>query len=261
MIKVFDSRGNFIFKPQLCSDTDNFPWDNPKFVFEKKIDGVRCLLVSGSSAAAGAEAYSRSCNKISGSRVPKIWLPENTLVDSELASGTIYAFDLPMLLGEDLTDLELDSRYDLLTTLVKGLDNPKIQMAPRIKSSYDEAQRLILEGAEGVVAKRRNGPYRPSQRHLDWVRYKAVIDLDVIVTGLTPSSTAGYSNLAFSAYAGGVLKEIGHVKYSQPVSENQKLLGKVIQVRCNKIFESGRVRHPRVIRLRPDKLPEECIIY
>ena len=42
-------------------------------------------------------------------------------------------------------------------------------------------------------------------------------------------------------------------------SNTNKIIGKVVEVKANGIMrDSGRLRHPRYLRFRPDKAPEEC---
>ena len=40
---------------------------------------------------------------------------------------------------------------------------------------------------------------------------------------------------------------------------NETYVGKVIEVKCNEIFkDTGKLRHPRFLRFRDDKDPDEC---
>jgi ATP-dependent DNA ligase len=37
------------------------------------------------------------------------------------------------------------------------------------------------------------------------------------------------------------------------------VIGKVLEVKANELFkDTGKMRHPRFLRMRPDKNPEDC---
>ena len=241
----------------LAMTPKTYPWGDPNYWAEVKIDGIRAIIYSGISGET-SPAYTRTGNLINSHRHPKIELPYGTILDSELLNNKFYCFDVIRLLDEDTTKYPLSTRRELLVTLVEGLNNPGLLVTEILDSSREAAQAVVDAGGEGVVLKRHNSPYRAGQRHPDWLKFKAEVEMDCVVMGLTSSTIKGYSNLSLGVYKEGKLVQIGTVKHSKSITENTKLVGKVAVVRGNKIFSTGHIRHPRITRFREDKLPEDC---
>jgi bifunctional non-homologous end joining protein LigD len=98
---------------------------------------------------------------------------------------SIVLFDLLHLNGHSLLDATYDQRRRLLEQL--ALDGPSFSLTP---SLTDEAGADVLAVAvrlqmEGVVAKRRNSPYRPGKRSTDWIKVKDQRTQEVIIGGWT----------------------------------------------------------------------------
>lgn len=263
-MKIYDANNTFIFKPMLARaprTAQEFPFDKENYWAELKYDGVRALLVGPNSDQdkwGKLKAYHRSNTIIGTNQFKPFDMMPRTIIDGELIESIVYAFDLPLLLGEDLTNFPLKERRNLLETVVSGLNKPNVKLSLILPSSREAAERVVAEGHEGVVLKEVNSPYRPGERSYDWIKAKSGVEIDAIIMGLTPSTVPGHSNLRFGLFIDGVLTETGTVKYSNSVEVNAQLIGKVAVIRGQKIFESGHVRHPRIVRFRDDKTPKEC---
>ncbi|MEM9188910.1 MAG: DNA ligase D [Myxococcota bacterium] len=105
---------------------------------------------------------------------------------ASLAVPVVFlVFDLLALGDYDLRELPLEARKALLEKLVpqKG----PVQLLDHI---VEHGQRLYdfcrAQGLEGVVGKRREGPYREGPtRYPDWVKFKCERDDDFVVVGYT----------------------------------------------------------------------------
>lgn len=127
------SRAGFV-EPMLCASVKELP-EGPDWEYELKLDGYRAL---GLKNDGHTRLYSRNGKDFSG-RFPNVTralkaLPDETLIDGELVSvdesgrpsfsslqnsdraPVFYAFDMPMLAGEDLTRRPLDDRRKALRT-------------------------------------------------------------------------------------------------------------------------------------------------
>ena len=87
----------------------------------------------------------------------------------------LFAFDLLYVNGEDWTDRPYSDRRKLLGSLIA--DNPVIELG-HADETDDPAefarifQSAIDRGAEGVVAKRPDGPYKAGARDFNWIKLK-----------------------------------------------------------------------------------------
>ncbi len=87
----------------------------------------------------------------------------------------LFAFDLLYTNGEDWTNRSYDERRKQLGTLIA--DNPVIELghADETDDPVELArifQAAIDKGAEGVVAKRPDGPYKAGARDFNWIKLK-----------------------------------------------------------------------------------------
>jgi bifunctional non-homologous end joining protein LigD len=83
----------------------------------------------------------------------------------------LYAFDLLEIGGEDLRRYEWHVRRATLRSLIKRA-RPGIRLSEHLDSDGGLAFRhACFMGLEGIVAKRRDRPYR-SGRSADWIKVK-----------------------------------------------------------------------------------------
>jgi bifunctional non-homologous end joining protein LigD len=192
----------------------------PGWAFEFKWDGVRVLVwVDGGRA----RALSRNGHDITGSfpelrRLGEAIGSDQVLLDGELvvldpdgtprfsrlqhrlqvgsAAGvaraaerdpaSVILFDLLHLNGRALLAAGYDERRGLLEGL--GLSGPDWGVTPSFteETGADVLSIATAVGMEGVVAKRRDSPYRAGKRSKEWVKTKAQRTQEVVVGGWTP---------------------------------------------------------------------------
>jgi bifunctional non-homologous end joining protein LigD len=160
----------------------------PGWAFELKYDGFRALV----STENGLEVRSRRSWQMT-ERVPELGsLPTGLVLDGELVAFnqtgapdwpllcgrmlhgnpsvavTFIAFDVLRVDGHDLTRSRWDQRRAVLEEL--GVET----RCSRLADVFDDGQVLFNavceHGLEGIVAKRRDGLYRPA--HRGWVKVK-----------------------------------------------------------------------------------------
>src|SRR5204863_4099300 len=114
------------------------------------------------------------------------------------------AFDLLSVDGDDIAKLPLIERKERLRDII-GNGGDVIKYTQH----YDEAGAQVLRqacelGAEGIVSKRRDAPYRPGARHSDWQKSKCSKRQEFVVGGFTdPSgSRVGVGSLVIGYYRG-----------------------------------------------------------
>lgn len=99
---------------------------------------------------------------------------------------TYLVFDVLRRDGLDLTALPLDARGAVLDDLALPAH---VQVSPRYDDGDDLWRVTAAHGLEGVVAKRRDSPYRPGRRSPDWVKAAHRRTRTALVGGWRPEST------------------------------------------------------------------------
>ena len=97
---------------------------------------------------------------------------------------TYFVFDLLHLNGHNLRDLPLRERKSLLEELLKqsGLD---LRLSDHVESGAETVFQKACElGAEGIIAKRADAPYR-SGRSSSWIKLKCIYEQEFVVGGFS----------------------------------------------------------------------------
>jgi ATP-dependent DNA ligase len=133
--------------------------------------------------------------------------PAKSRIDmlAEQTPTRFIAFDLLAVDDDSLLELPQRERRDRLEALVEA----PVDLTP---ASEDPAEaQPWLQGAEGVIAKRQDAPYRPGER-VGMVKIKRVRTIDAVVRGWRPGKEEGtLGSLSLALYdADGNLREVGH---------------------------------------------------
>jgi bifunctional non-homologous end joining protein LigD len=139
---------------------------------------------------------------------------QNALKEGKTQGLIYHVFDILHLDGFDLTKVPLIERKDLLGSLLKAGDADRTL---RFSEHFGENGDLMLQhicrlGAEGIVSKRRDSPYRPG-RTTDWTKSKCANRQEFVVVGYVPSTTArrAIGSLVLGYYDKGKLVHAGRV--------------------------------------------------
>jgi DNA ligase-1 len=207
----------------------------------------------------------------------------------------LVAYDLLYADGRVLTDQPLDDRRGVMETLIPENGVLRLSTAKRFREVAALDQEFTdarLRGNEGLMIKSPSSIYKPGRRGRDWLKLKrAIATLDVVVTavevghGKRRSLLSDYTfavrrsetedellniGKAYSGLTDAELTEMtewfkahtlrefahGRVRIVEPRI--------VIEVTFDRIQESKRhksgyaLRFPRILRLRPDKRPDEA---
>jgi bifunctional non-homologous end joining protein LigD len=192
-------------EPMAATLTDR-RFDDPNWVFERKLDGVRCLAFKG--ADDGVRLLSR--NRLSqNARFPEVASAferqpaEDLVVDGEVVAfeGSrtsfsrlarrgrepvavyLYLFDVLHLDGYDTCRLPLRARNALLRRSV-AFGGP-LRFTPHRNTQgralFGDACR---KGWEGLIAKRADSPY-VGKRSRDWLKLKCGNEQELVIGGYT----------------------------------------------------------------------------
>jgi DNA ligase D-like protein (predicted ligase) len=185
----------------LCRE----PFSDPEWIYERKLDGIRCLLVRDGDAVRMLSRNDLDLQR----RYPEIGKAASAqgtsrfAVDGEIvafdgaqtsfaklaARGKqrvpvfLYAFDLLWLDGHDLRDLPLRTRKRLLRGSLSWED-PLRLTAHRNRDGEAMFADACRRGWEGVVAKRGDSAYRDT-RSRDWLKFKCEAGQELVIGGFT----------------------------------------------------------------------------
>ncbi len=199
--------------PMLATLTDK-RFSDPKWIFERKFDGMRCLafrdgdrvrLVSRNRQPLNG-TYPELVEALAAQRASRFVVDGEVvafdgrrtsfarlqgrlgITDPEAARASririfYYLFDLLHLEGKCTTDVPLTWRKRLLHNAVSFSD-PLRNTPHRVKDGLAAYQAACERGDEGVIAKRADSKYEGG-RSRDWLKFKCVRDQEFVVGGYT----------------------------------------------------------------------------
>ena len=267
---------------------------DPDWTFERKLDGIRVLAYKNGSKV---ELWSRNRLPLTANypaaaeAIAK--LPVDTVIlDGEaawawgrLGRADYHVFDILFLDGRDLRELPLTERRKRLKGLkLKGA----LAMVPELDGDTPW-EHACAEGWEGVIAKRRDSPYE-SRRSPHWLKMKCEATQELVIGGFTDPQGArvglgallvGYYDKDDFVFAG----KVGTGLDTKLLNELRARLDKralvkppftkstglpklrvhwvkpeiVVQVAFTEWTPGGKLRHPRLLGLRPDKAAREVV--
>ena len=182
------------------------PFSDPNWIFERKLDGIRCLAIRDDS---GLSLMSRTARRMNDQFPELVSALEREpsrdfVLDGEIVAfqGSVtsfarlqqrardrvpvflYVFDLPRHEGEDLRPLPLRERK---ARLRRALDfKGPIRFNPHRNGEHGEElyREACEKGLEGVIAKRADSPYAGG-RSRDWLKLKCHAEQELVIGGFT----------------------------------------------------------------------------
>jgi ATP-dependent DNA ligase len=261
-------------------------FEGPEWLFERKLDGIRLIAFKN-----GKEVKLFSRNRLP-QEIPHVAeaigrLPvQDVILDGERAwEGDAYhVFDVLWLDGRDMMGLPLVARRAQLAKL------PLRAPLERVAELRDTKpwERACREGWEGVIAKRRDSVYE-HRRSPHWLKMKCEASQELVVGGFTEPQGArvglgallvGYFDQEQLVFAGKVgtgfdtqllldlRTRLGALEVSKtpftiatglPKTAHWVSPEVVVQVGFIEWTVHGKLRHPRLIGIRTDKLAREVV--
>jgi bifunctional non-homologous end joining protein LigD len=199
--------------PMLATLTDR-PFSDPAWVFERKLDGVRCLafrrggrirLLSRNGESMNS-SYPEIADALAEQELDEFVVDGEIVAfdhgrtsferlqhrmhvkDPERARRTgvavfLYAFDLPRAGGYDCTALPLRARKALLRKLI-ATSGPLRLATHRNTDGEDFFAEACRRQWEGLIAKRADSTYQ-GRRSRDWLKFKCVNEQEFVIVGYT----------------------------------------------------------------------------
>ena len=204
---------------------------------------------------------------------------------AEQTPTRFVAFDLLAFGDESLLDVPQSARRERLEAMIAA----PLDLTPCTESP--DAAQPWLQGAEGVIAKRQDAPYKPGER-VGMSKIKRVRTIDAVVMGWRPGKEEGtVGSLILGLHDDdGKLRVVGHTsgfkaaekrelpgqarplrdrraRHGRPLALEQRTRARVdLDLRPELVVEvtfdhtsNDRIRHgTKILRWRDDKPPAEC---
>ncbi|SMC87647.1 non-homologous end-joining DNA ligase [Pedobacter africanus] len=299
-----------IVSPMLCTLTAA-PVESTDYIYEMKWDGYRIVSrveknkVTMSSR--GGLDYTRKYPLIAEALKS---LEHDLIIDGEVVvlneegkpdfdtlqlyngkrSPIRYCvFDLLYLDGNNLMELPLCQRKELLETLVKG--NQIFLFSQSFEDGKALYEKVLEDNLEGIVAKKKDSPYVPGARAYDWLKVPTRKRQEFVIGGWAESDKSrSFKSLLFGAYENGMLQWIGRSGGGYKQAEMPGILKQLQEIEtdespfANKVLDtkgakthwvkpilvanfefatwtkSGRIRKPATfLGFRKDKKPKDVV--
>jgi bifunctional non-homologous end joining protein LigD len=211
------------------------PFSDPNWIFERKLDGIRCLATREGTEVRLVSRTGRAMNNEYPTIVEAL---EREPSDDFIADGEIvafengitsfsklqrrgrehvpvflYVFDLPRHAGDDLRNLPLRERKARLRRALE-FGGP-VRFTPHRNGEHGEElfREACEKGLEGVIAKRADSPYLSGGRSRDWLKLKCHAEQELVIGGYTAphGSRTDFGALLVGYYDGGTLRYAGKV--------------------------------------------------
>jgi bifunctional non-homologous end joining protein LigD len=229
------------FVPPMLATLTADHFSDPKWIFERKLDGVRAVVVRDEQGTALysrtekamtrtypelVEALGRGSALVADGEIVAFDGAQTSfsklqarlgLTDPERARATgvavfLYLFDVMVVEGCDVTRLPQRTRKKLLRRAVRFADPIRLSTH---RNADGEAflEQACARGWEGLIAKREDAVYRPGKRSDAWLKFKCVREQELVVGGWTDpaGSRQGFGALLVGVYDGERLVYAGKV--------------------------------------------------
>ncbi len=210
------------------------PFSDPDWIFERKLDGIRCIAIRDGS---GVSLMSRTAHRMND-QFPEIAEAlerepaEDFIADGEIVAFRdgitsferlqrrhrervpvfLYVFDLPRLGGEDLRPLPLRERKSRLRRALRFEGPIRFNTHRRGEHGEELFREACRKGLEGVIAKRADSPYTGT-RSRDWLKLKCHAEQELVIGGFTAprGSRTEFGALLVGYNQNGALRYAGKV--------------------------------------------------
>ena len=193
---------------------------------------------------------------------------------ADIPKAHLLAFDIQMLGGEDLKPRSWLERRKIIRGIFNDCNLVADTYMHRSHLAYTRAfgaqyisdlwEQIVNQGnGEGLMLK--------STKSNDWTKVKKEATADAFILGATPGKgkyEGQIGALELAVYNGDTIWPIGKCSGMEDLVRLEMtdmalagtLKNKVIEVKFNDVTKNKKLRHPRFIRWRNDKKPDQCLL-
>lgn len=274
---LFESKN---ISPMLLGSVQT-PFDSDEYIFELKLDGVRCLAYLDEKQTILRNKRNKDVSGIYP-ELKNIHLQakKRCIIDGELVvlndDGTpnffalqkrslmtdkfrieieaskskvnFVAYDILYYGDKEITDLPLTKRKEILKNNIQ--ENEVLSVSRVIDDKgielFEMTKKLNLEG---IVAKKKDSKYHIGKRSKDWLKIKNLIDEDLVICGITFDDDNKIKNVLLGEFKNKKLIARGKVYLNISKEIQKKILNFAIKNTLDKpLFEK---RDENVLWIKP----------
>lgn len=226
--------------PMLATLTKHY-FSDPNWIFECKLDGMRCLLQKKGQQVTIYSRNKKKQNECFPELVAALEkLPGNFILDSEVVTfkGKVtsfealqarmhvqnpsaqlikqvpivaFVFDILHLNGYNLCNLPLMARKEILLKSFK-FKKPLSHLEYRVEQGEKFLKQACKDHWEGLIAKRADSKYE-HKRSKNWLKFKCALGQELVIGGYTApqGARANFGALLLGYYKDGEFKYAGKV--------------------------------------------------
>jgi DNA ligase D-like protein (predicted ligase)/DNA ligase D-like protein (predicted 3'-phosphoesterase) len=213
----------------------------------------------------------------------------NIMYLSQESPANYVVFDILEKDGKPLLQLPLTERKRFLKESVR--EGSYVVLSAFVETDGEAYYKAALaKGMEGIMAKKKDSQYEPGARSANWLKIKPILTCDCVIFGYTVGKGArkptfgalilGLFGETKPVYVGKVGTGFNHeglesmLEMFGPLQVKRETLDgvdapeeivwlrpeTVCEVAYQNVTKEGRLRMPRFLGLRKDKLPSECTL-
>jgi predicted DNA-binding WGR domain protein len=230
-----------------------------------KLDGERVMVevCDGTVSVWNRQGRPKTSNVAEAFLAPFRQLTAGRWVfDGELVGRVLHLFDMVDAGGFIGQDTAFTERYATLAVVLTavGIEQAPVTLVPCATTAEQKAALLdtvTSERREGMIFRKADAGYQAGSRSSVMLKHKLLKTADCVVVA---TSTSGKENATVAVFdAAGATVKVGSVS---TIGKGAVNVGDVVEVKFLYVVdpEFPRMFQPRIVRVRHDKAPAECLI-
>lgn len=206
--------------------------------------------------------------------------PEKAIeIQNRVGNAHLFVFDIVRWCGKKFEGTTFERRREVLEKIFVShpeLEQANIHLVPQRLDKREFFQEIVDAGGEGIMLKDLSGLYGEGKRVRAQLKWKKVYTIDAFVTGwVKAKEDRGWANLV-GALEVSIIDDRGKIhavgapqpgtlEFRKEISNPDGSLkaewyGKCVEVQGNEWTKRMRLQHCVLVRWRPDKNKEDCIL-
>jgi len=227
---------------------------------QEKHDGKRMLIRKEGATVEGINRRGLLVGFPQAVEAAALAIPHDFIIDGEAIGERLHAFDVLSARGTDQRANGALDRFDVLRRLLAGCEGGALALSVAAVTTGEKRAlhaRLLAEGREGIVFKRKKSPYaagRPNSGgdHLKFKHYETASFL----TGAVNDQRSVSVMVSRDAAGGAEWIPMGNCTI--PANHRVPEPGTIVEIRYRHAYPGGGLQEPVFLGVRTDIGADEC---